>query len=430
MSTNVYTIPSWNFPEVRKLVDSLNRKAAKRSLPELTLKILGTKQIDDPRIDVQFRREMGLPIPQIEVTELELSGGAYKIAGWTFVGTLDHATMRKALVFKDPAETLPAVMVQAVPGQVVPQYYFTADQKCDHCTHKRYRNETFILRNEAGEHKQVGRQCLQEFFGIDAHELVLQLTAINKFTAAMGDSDEERFFGGMREPIFALNDILAWSHSCILKAGWVSKKSAEDSMGEKKATANLVEYLFDPPRGGPARAHWQKQYDRFKPSEADYAAATATREYFKAQPYDTEYLNNIHVLNRADVCPFKFFGYACSMPAGYIRHLNALAEAKARAEAAGINDNYVGTKGEKITLEILVSNARTMPGFEGRKAVELITVQDKEAHTLVWWNSGEVGLLERGKRYEIKGTVKDHKTFQNLKQTVLTRVSVLREIPA
>src|SRR5579859_1323955 len=74
-----------------------------------------------------------------------------QIRGWKLLGILHHQNGNTE--------------VHPMTGQVVPESYNNAPPDCDHCEIKQKRKDTFILQNESGEIRQVGRNCLEDFFG-------------------------------------------------------------------------------------------------------------------------------------------------------------------------------------------------------------------------------------------------------------------------
>ena len=84
--------------------------------------------------------------------EVEVSGIA-RIADWEFVATIEHA---------EPMNIIRSFR----PEYEIPARFYTADTFCEHCRTRRYRKDTYIVRNtQTGEFKQVGKSCLKDFTG-------------------------------------------------------------------------------------------------------------------------------------------------------------------------------------------------------------------------------------------------------------------------
>ena len=81
------------------------------------------------------------------------------------------------------------------------------------------------------------------------------------------------------------------------------------------------------------------------------------------------------------------------------------------------SSEYVGTIGERLTLTLTVTAARSISGYYGHSMAH--TMEDEDGNIFVWITGAKnwpVGSVKT-----IKGTVKEHKEFRNVKQTVLTR---------
>ena len=83
---------------------------------------------------------------------------------------------------------------------------------------------------------------------------------------------------------------------------------------------------------------------------------------------------------------------------------------------AGTSD-YVGNVGDRLTLKVAVTAARAIDGYFGHSTAH--TMEDENGNVFVWITGAKnwpVGAVKT-----IKGTVKEHKEYRNVKQTVLTR---------
>lgn len=83
--------------------------------------------------------------------------------------------------------------------------------------------------------------------------------------------------------------------------------------------------------------------------------------------------------------------------------------------------NYVGTIGEKVTLELTQVSCFT---FESQFGTSYINVfKDSDGNKLVWKTGCRVA--NDGASVTLKGTIKEHNEFREEKQTVLTRCRAL-----
>ena len=115
-----------------------------------------------------------------------------------------------------------------------------------------------------------------------------------------------------------------------------------------------------------------------------------------------------------------------------------MAEAQAQIEAQKAISQYVGEIGQRLTINVkLVKTAyyeqRSFSGY-GMTTVYVYILEDENGNKFVWKTTGggldrEIktpqGIMYRpiddGEVITVKGTVKEHSTYQGEKQTILTR---------
>lgn len=79
---------------------------------------------------------------------------------------------------------------------------------------------------------------------------------------------------------------------------------------------------------------------------------------------------------------------------------------------------YQGAIGDRLELEVLVIKAIDLPdGYYGSSTMYIMS--DADENQYVWTTSSK--KLEEGENYTLRGTVKEHKTYKRIRQTVLTR---------
>ena len=140
-----YLIPDYKLPELFKVVNKIRNKGA-----NVTCDIL--RENIPVNID-RFGRGFFITCSEVEVE------GSYRMNGWDFVGTIQHASPENIIRLAD----------NDFEGRV-PERYRTAERNCEHCNIRRDRNDTFLVYNEdEDEFRQVGRTCLKNYTqGLDA----------------------------------------------------------------------------------------------------------------------------------------------------------------------------------------------------------------------------------------------------------------------
>lgn len=409
-----FEIPSWNVDRLRTEFRKFTKKAAQLDCVPPRLIELETRQEIDPayRQDVEegiIRRDQA---PKITIHVFTIEGSGPQLAGWKFLGTLDH-------------NSLPgSVIVNAVPGETVPQQFYHNDAVCDHCGKVRRRTETFIVEHETGDQKQVGRQCIRDFLGHDPKAVLRYLSSIRRFVASL--EEDEGWKGGCSgrsDWTFNSFEVLKMTNAVIRTFGWVSRTQAkEDLMGTAQATADLVLYLQLPPRDSYDRKEWDKLRDQIEwNDEKDEKDATGALEWLEKQNPESEYIHNLQTIARSEGVPSKMFGYWCSLMAAYQREQEKLI----RAQRTQRVSEWVGKVKDKVELVVKVEAIRYIESRYGTTRIHKML--DTEGRSFTWFASSRSGM-EQEHTYRIKGTIKKHDEYNGWKQTILTRVTALEEI--
>lgn len=85
------------------------------------------------------------------------------------------------------------------------------------------------------------------------------------------------------------------------------------------------------------------------------------------------------------------------------------------------SSKHLGSKGERIEIEIEVVKAIVNDGYYGRSTFHVMRTPDGDVLT---WNTSAKSL-EAGATYKLRGTVKEHTIYKREAQTVLTRCQIL-----
>jgi len=411
---NEYRIPEENLGRLTVKIAKLARRASKLGCPPIALDLLRTEQIEERALvsrDGGFSHyePTGRTVPLYVVA---ISGEAPKLNGWQFVGTLQHVEL----------ENETANILRAIPGETLPAQFRTAASTCEHCKLQRRRNDTFVVRNDAGEYKQIGRQCIADFLG---HADPAQVAAMAECLceAAAISEEAENYACGRGKNLYALDYILTLTAACVRVDGWTSRKAAEAycaTGGHKDPTSTSVQRIIAPPLRKDRDEHeWQAAHTA---TDADKAEAELVKEW-AAHIHETEnvqaddYLYNLSVIGRQETIEPRSFGLACSIVAAYNRHMEREIK-RQRALKEFENSEFQGTVGERRVFELTVLGINTFETDYG--PTHLHRMIDAAGNLFIWWASGN--QFEIGKTYRLKATVKEHAIYKNtIKQTVLSR---------
>lgn len=352
--------------------------------------------------------------PKIVVTlfgEVTFDVEQIALPGWRLLGVLTPMPTEDGGVVIYPT---------AVPGEELPSDVREWTLRCDKCGTSRRRTETFIVKNEAtGEVKNVGRNCLADFLGVDPSRY---LTHFDFISDIVGIESEFGSFSGRQSDFKTVREVFAFTAAAVRVKGWMSRGRADEVSGT--ATSSWVSLLFR----GLDRYSSPDEIEfvhNTKVEEADYAAADAARDWWIANTETSDYAQNGALIARAGVVIPKAWGLAVSLLPVWQKKI---ADEAAQVELnKGITNEYVGTIKKRQEFEVIVLGVRDFDSDFGLRS--LVTMKASTGHILKWWASGgapdEFRSTQGGQVIKIKGTPKEHSEYNGRKETTLSRVAAV-----
>lgn len=359
-----YNIPEQNFDNLKDKIESLSRKAVKLGLSPIRFEVVGNHL--EKQDDVAFL-----------VYEVIVEGQSPLIEGWEVVGKIEPVNGQN--------------IVKAF--EELPTRYRTADMVCEHCHINRYRIATYILKNEQGEYKQVGSTCLKDFTGHPDAQALAEFAQLIKELDETVKEFEDCEQGNGNPQYVKLDRFLGYVIAEVEKHGFVSRSKAIDGT----ATADLaINAMFD-------------RYTNNKLPESYIQKANVMinwlRNTFSQKSNPTDYEHNMILICGEDYIKWDWIGYAASLVPLYQRENEVKAEGQ-----------FIGKVGDKITVTVTCTMVKTI---QGQFTSHLHKFVDKQSNLYVWFSSSV--RLEEGKVYNLSGTLKEHKSYCQEKQNVLTR---------
>lgn len=286
------------------------------------------------------------------------------------------------------------------------------DPQCEHCHTRRHRNDTYVVRNTAtGELRQIGRNCLTAFTGIHV--------SIPRWVSDGDDGfDEMGGWGGsaadLRWPVL---DVLRITCAVVAEFGWVSRTTAQD-YGTATATADLVLNVLSSPSES-ARA----LRERIAPLEPAAAVkAVLVRDHAVRMADERgEYATNLSTVAAQEWVGPRNLPLLASALAAFARQEEREVRAATTAEST-----WVGEAKGKGTWTLTVAAVHVLDSFH---TSTLVTMVDADGNSFKWFASG-VRDFNPGDVLTLKGTIKAHDEYRGVKQTQLTRCTVLASTPA
>ena len=270
--------------------------------------------------------------------------------------------------------------------------WYTMPLFCEHCGTRRVKRFSFIVRDESGRCKQVGKTCLKDYCGIDPKIIAMSQQLTDEIIEEYGIDDYD--FTGSSEFGYDVQRTIAEAYDIIKEFGYV--KSDENHSTKSR----LMYGIGKAEPSAEATAFAQKMQDEL--SKIDYSELT-------------DFLRNVKSLINAKYCRMNAFGYLAYAPVAFEKLMKQKEQKLNQDQAKGLSD-YIGNVGEKITADIkesrLITSWETLYGWT--HLYKFVTIDN---NVLVWYASRAF----EGEPKKITGTIKDHKDYDGEKQTVLTR---------
>ncbi|WP_454727714.1 MULTISPECIES: ankyrin repeat domain-containing protein [Cupriavidus] len=390
-----YPIPVENLARVRHTIERINKRAKKLGMPPVSLTVSEPKLARVTRVALVDGRNEANEI-ETSVADVTIAGEQPVLGGYAILAKLDFS-----------AGTAPIVL-----GMDVPATYTQCAPDCDHCRKTRDRHTTYVLREiESGRHLQVGSTCMTDFFnGDDPFAKTAYLQLLYEIHDDLSDCEE--YTGGIgggveRIPAKAILEVACAE---VRVNGYISKERGEQML--ILSTADAVREHFVRKRPG-------SQLTEVLPGDCDKAGtilAWLGSDEMATERRRSTYLHNLSVLGGAEAIAPRHLGILASAVAAFDHR------ERRRLEAVDTRvSQYVGETDGKIERAVTILSKTLIPGNEyGDKM--LYRMRDDDGNLLVWFCTG-ADIGEQGERLHISGTVKEHDTYRDVRQTTLLRVS-------
>jgi hypothetical protein len=402
-------------PRLEAMIAEHNRRVAKLSrrhkieISPASIKVLRTFQAQ--RIWADIGSGSWKFVPPIDASdpgavrfwaEVEVSGQRAVISGWEIVASL---TLTDAGYLLSPVAGTASDYVS----------HRERGGSCDHCETSRQRSVTYLLRKDS-QIKAVGSKCLRDFTGhMSPSAWAAYADSLAGFEHEISDLEGEDMGGGRRlAEAVPISEYLPFVAMEIRINGWLGKGKAWTDGGTPTATVAWETMMRQHDGGQPSGG----------PSGEDHRRAVEdcelVSETFSSKEVREDYEDHlVSVINQGYVF-FRNMGLVASIcaAAGRIRRDQAQAEAR-RNEVS----EWFGDVGKRGSFVLRVVHTQAIDGRFGITYLHIFV--DGEGRKSKWFATEK--CLEKG-TYEIKATVKKHEVYQERKETLLTRCSVVREI--
>ena len=407
-----YSFPASAVPRANEIIDKANRRLARQGI--------------DERFEVEFESyfreqndESGAP-RAIEYVNMTLNTPAISYKGYEFLAVVDRADDGVNLTNKDAAARL---MTRTRPG-VELNGWRPESQACEHCGQTRHRSKTYLVQGPNGERNQIGSTCVESYLGIKPAGLwSLDYNIVEKL-----DEDEEflRSYSSERyvRPVdYTLAMALAVSDD---GKNFVSKGFAYDTGMD--STDSLVYEALEGNKKD--TAEWRAEMVAKAQEYMENGRVQEILENIQKMEGDSDYVTNLKIVAEGDWVSHKYSGILVSALAAE-RKKEREAKTKIEWTPGFIAPVKESVKGMKMTVVSNVVSEENDPySYDGRTVFKSrVTLQDENGHQAIWWASRKIHV-EEGVEVELKGgSVKAHSKYNDVDQTVLTRVKVEETLP-
>lgn len=388
-------VPMEGFETLKDKVKKLNKRAKKIGYGELSI------EASEPYF-IKHWDEIYLNNWWEKVCDVIIKGEMPQYKNWIFVGTVEGYPNGKNILYINPK------IVEKIRENVDIEKYRSEKSHCDHCKINRFRKNTFLIYNiETKELKTVGSTCIKDFFGHD-------IPTFNLFSKIMKEFEDGNFYDIKEKCKFIdLKSYLACACQVIKEDGFVSKKKAYER-GLDPTVDTVNNYYFD--------KNIQILHN-FKIEDYNRELAEKVFEWgkpLKDRENLNDYLYSLSVIFENECFEIKAAGFVVSSIHAYKNEMN-LYETKKES-------NYVGEVKKRYEFELNID--KLLPFQSDFGVVFMHCMSDNDGNQFVWFGSkvlinGDGVHADTGDVVKIKGTVKCHKEYKGIKQTQLTRCSLL-----
>jgi hypothetical protein len=257
-----------------------------------------------------------------------------------------------------------------------------------------------VLRNEKGEYKQIGRNCLADFLGsTDPADQIALFSDWSSVVQSLGE-DDDYYGGGRGQSTIEIVSYLAGALAVIRKYGFVPKSKSEE-WGKQPTSYVLDAYFFVMSKED------QKLRNEVnavvKPDDGEKAREIL--DWAKDQKNKTDvsdYLWNISAAAERLLVDRKTAGLVASMPSAYERAMGKKME-KERDEKKSDDAPEVTLK-PKDKFEGVLTVLKT-PRWSNDYGLTVLHIMEDEHGRIYKWKASNEDIPV-GSKVQIKGTVK------------------------
>lgn len=405
-----FSIPKMKIELFQKRINKMSKKAEKLGLETFKVEYLDEYIVEQKSATT---KDKVYHIPYVNVV---VSGEAPQIEGYNLIAMLERLNGENIVKrFNAGTEEESVLSFEELA-------YRTTE--CNHCNSNRARKYIMVLQDATnGEIIQVGKACLKDYTNsnFSAEQIASYFDEIDMVAEFEDVTEEELSGGGYYHTLFNLDEIIAISIEFTEGKGY---KPSSDALSTKQEVSNFI---------------FHKNLDKYRDMPQAYelvekhiSKIQEVKEYFTTKETDNDYSHNLKVILKTKMTEYKNFGYIVSAYSSYLKAMGSVGtdyeamkrerEAeKAQREIdhlANLQSMYVGEVGQRTTFELTSDKVVSYDGAYGTSYMYFF--KDSENNVFLWGTTKDIDL-EKGETVSLVGTIKEHKEYRDIKQTVITR---------
>ena len=407
----LYEVPAENIDALRARIAKLTKRAAQIAKRGCDLADVTPIQLNIGESftkDVHHVNEGGRKYTVKKVYYLvTVEGSSPRVNGWEFIATLQHIEEVGTILRAVPTATLEADELRR---------YRYSPPVCNHCDTKRWRKDTFVVRNAEKVLKQVGRNCLADFLGHTSPDTYARYAEILLAIDEACSGSEEGGYGGGTRYKAPLEEFLGFVLASIRALGWMSRTKARELDRQGSATADCAWRVMFPFPGSRIDSNEL-------PTESDVQKAITALAWVDDHLHENgtrmnDYEHNLSIIVQSGVVDARVAGIAASLIRYYEKERGIEAERLRKVGAS----NHFGTVGKRETFRLTLERVTDIDGNFG--VTKIHNFHDADGNEAVWFSSSV--RLDTGVTYDVKATVKEHNVRNGVKQTIITRCAATK----
>lgn len=382
--TSLYFIPEENFSDFQKKIKVFNKKACKLNLPEVIIhQPFSTNNIESrihPVSKILEKRKVRRHA--VALTWEYLIDEAY-----TFVGTLSYEHS-SPVVTQIGHYSIPTAFIESANGQ------------CDHCKTNRRRKQNYIIKDQSDNLLIIGKQCLNDFFN---HQNAIHIADLmSSFYKVQDELLDQEPLSFSSEWGMASLSYLNYAAMAIRLYGYHSKKDSNYA----ECTSEVAYHLMLNNEGL---------------SPEDTQLAESVVGWLNQKNDDNDYMRHLKIIIKDGFfIPRTESGLLASALASYYKETKYQAVLNEEKKST-----WFGDLKKRYDIKVKIVSKKIYDNAFGGGFLYKMT--DESGNIYKWFCSGKQ-LPESDGLLLIKGTVKNHETFNGVKYTLLNRVAVVNDM--